>query len=289
MILVQLTGGLGNQLFQYAIGRKLSLLYRTSLKFDLTMYSLDSTPLRSFELSNFDFDIQVANKIEISLFNSSNFFLKFLTQRVLGIKPFHEKSLAFDPAYKDYGNNICLRGYWQTEKYFSDIETNIRSDLKFKYGPSKENQRILEKIQAARNSVSLHIRRGDYVQNPAVFRYHGVCSNEYYQSAVNLVLDRVEEPFFFIFSDDTNWVLNNFKVRSPYLVVNINSPEKSYEDLRLMSTCKHNIIANSSFSWWGAWLNTNSEKIIIAPKRWFSDEQKNIEGLNIVPARWIRL
>lgn len=289
MILVQLTGGLGNQLFQYAMGRRLSLIFNTDLKFDVSMYSLKSVQLRSFELSIFDLEIKVANKIEVLVYNSSNPFFKILTQRILGIKTLHEKSLDFDPSYDHFGRNIYLQGYWQALKYFAHIETIIRADLQFKYAPSDKNKEILGKINSTKNSVSLHIRRGDYVQNSAVFKYHGVCSDEYYQSAVDLISDKIIDPFFFIFSDDINWVVNNFKIRSPYLIVDINSPEKSYEDLRLMSTCKHNIIANSSFSWWGAWLNTNPEKIIIAPQRWFVDDKKNLEAINIVPAGWIRI
>jgi hypothetical protein len=289
MILVQLTGGLGNQLFQYAMGRRLSLLFKTDLKFDLTAYTANSHALRAFELSNFNLEIKVADGREILLYSSPNPLLRIFAKNILSIKVVQEKSFDFDPTYESLGGKLYLQGYWQTERYFNSIESIIRSDLQFKHIPSDNNQEILKRIHSVKNSVSLHIRRGDYVQNRSIFNYHGVCSEEYYQSAVDFISEKVTDPFFFIFSDDVKWVADNFKIRSPYLIVDINSPETSYEDLRLMSTCKHNIIANSSFSWWGAWLNANLKKIVVAPKRWFANEEKNNEAKSNIPSGWIRI
>jgi hypothetical protein len=146
--------------------------------------------------------------------------------------------------------------------------------------------KIAEQISRV-NSVSLHVRRGDYVANLKVAAIHGLCSKEYYASAIKFISKKVERPHFFVFSDDINWVENNFKINYPCTYINQNFSNESYNDLRLMSLCQHNIIANSSFSWWGAWLNCNSEKIVIAPKKWFANSDKRCDDL--IPEKWVRL
>ena len=147
----------------------------------------------------------------------------------------------------------------------------------------EENQLILDKILET-NSVSLHIRRGDYVSLDYVNKIHGVCALDYYKRAIEYITKRVNPPHFFLFSDDIDWVVENLKMEHPFTVVDINKG-KGWLDMNLMKQCKHNIIANSSFSWWGAWLNENPQKIIIAPEKWTARKQK----CDIVPLGWVKL
>lgn len=170
-----------------------------------------------------------------------------------------------------------LEGYWQSEDYFSDISDLIKKEFTFKNKPRRA---------IAENSVSLHLRRGDYVTNPKVSHQYFVCDNNYYETAARIISKKLKDPKFYIFAEyleDFIWAKNNLNLGKK--VVNIHY--KDYEDLQLMSMCKHNIIANSSFSWWGAWLNNNPGKIVIAPKRWFKDSSKNID--NLIPSAWLKI
>ena len=148
------------------------------------------------------------------------------------------------------------------------------------------NKELLSLIRTV-NSVSLHIRRGDYVSNPDTNSALGTCSLEYYRHCIEHIASNVENPHFFLFSDDINWVRDNLKIKYPTTVVDGNSADTNYADLHLMSNCKHNIIANSSFSWWGAWLNNNPDKIIIAPKIWFANSP--LTPKEIIPENWLKL
>ena len=200
----------------------------------------------------------------------------------------------FDPMVLKAGKNVYLEGYWQSEKYFKEIEYIIRKDLIIKPNLKGRNKDIAKKI-VSENSISLHIRRGNYVANPEIFKVHGTCEQEYYYEAIDYITENVKEPYFYIFSDEIEWAKDNFKIEYAHTFVDINigfdgenyQDEKNYEDLRLMSLCKHNIIANSSFSWWGAWLNQNPEKIVIAPKKWFNDE--SLDTSDLIPNSWIRI
>jgi Glycosyl transferase family 11 len=178
-----------------------------------------------------------------------------------------------------------LMGYWQSEQYFADIANIIREDFTFKLPMSQQNAELAKQINQV-NAVSLHIRRGDYANNPETMATYGLCSLDYYKEAIRYIVERVNAPHFFIFSDDINWVKNNLKIDYPYQYVDHNHGTESYNDMRLMSLCKHHIIANSSFSWWGAWLNRNPEKLVVAPQKWFANEL-NVDDL--FPRGWITL
>lgn len=163
-------------------------------------------------------------------------------------------------------------GYFQSEKYFIDYSQRIRQSFTFKNKPDELNSEMLNRIKET-ESISLHIRRGDYVSNLTANSEHGLCSIDYYKKAVEYIKSKTESRgnrCFFLFSDDPIWVKENMMfLGDEMVVVDFNTGEKSYEDMRLMSMCKHNIIANSSFSWWAAWLNNNPDKIVIAPDKWF--------------------
>ncbi len=181
---------------------------------------------------------------------------------------------------------MYLQGYWQSEKYFKDIEKIIRDDFTFSEEPDYQNKQMADTIKCC-EAVSLHVRRGDYVSNPVTTEYHGICSEDYYRRAVREVERYCKNPQFFVFSDDPSWAKENLETGYPTTIIDFNGSEKDYEDLRLMSLCQHHIIANSSFSWWGAWLSWNPQKIVIAPKKWFNRPEINTQDL--IPESWIRI
>jgi len=249
MIIVKLKGGLGNQMFQYAHGRNLSYRGKTVLKLD------------------------------------KSFFKNTIWQRIIGVTSrkyelgeFNINAKLTDKKYKN-----ILEGYWQNEKYFKDIRKTICEDFTLKKESS--NFKKSAKIISQTHSVSVHFRRGDYAEKRKTQKYHGLLDTNYYQRALDIINEKVKNPHFFVFSDNPSWVKKNLSINKPLTVISGFHKLTNPEELILMSLCKHNVIANSSFSWWGAWLNKNSKKIVIAPKRWF---RAKIDS-EIVPQSWIRL
>lgn len=181
--------------------------------------------------------------------------------------------------------NIYLQGYWQNEKYFDDIADIIRDDLKIIKKPNKKNAELIG-IIGDTNSVAIHIRRGDYISVSESFKTHGICSLDYYKSCIQYMDDKLKKPHFFVFSDDAHMLLADLLKLFPHTFVDHNSFDEAFEDLRLMSLCKHQIIANSSLSWWGAWLNANKDKIICAPKKWIASDLPCAQ--KTVPDQWIK-
>lgn len=281
MIIVKLRGGLGNQMFQYATGRNLALKNNTKLKFDVT--ELEHDKLRNYELHIFNISGSIASSYRLMFIRkfNKNIISKVLGQNYLYIK---QKDWYFDATILEKKGNIYLDGYWQSEKYFKDIRHIITKDFMIRRDPDKKNKSVSKKIESS-NSVCIHVRREDYIKNKITKEVHGICSLEYYHNAVKIIEKKTRNPKFFIFSDDSKWTRKNLKLKHTTIYVDINNMEKSYEDLRLMSNCKHFIIANSSFSWWGAWLSNNPDKIVCAPKKWFTI----IDEGDIVPKSWIRV
>jgi hypothetical protein len=269
MITVKFTGGLGNQMFQYALGRRLSLDRKTELSFDTSWY--EKSPDRAFTLYNF----QIAGKP----------MTKFEKIKRLFSANIKEKSLFFDKKILSANNNSFLDGYWQSPKYFEDIEDILQKDFTLKKPQGKKYDEMLRKIMFG-NSVSLHVRRGDYlaVKNTQIY---ALCTSEYYVGAVNHIREKTGDMQIFVFSDDTEWVKKNLKFNAPMFFVS-EEHLADFQELMLMSACKHNITANSTFSWWGARLNKNPQKIITAPQKWFAFPNEGNEK-DLVPENWIRL
>ncbi len=294
MVIVRLTGGIGNQMFQYAAARRVSWVNNTPLFLDLGWFQESGWwTRRKYELDAFRIAGETApptavralkSRRQNSLFRRLPLFLK---RAIFHTRQTHiiEKSYNFDPDIPNLRENVYLDGHWQSEKYFSDIESVIRYEFSFRSDPSELNRRILNGI-ASCESVSIHIRRGDYVTLTEANAFHGLCPAAYYQSAVDKISRRVDNPVFFVFSDDIAWARENLSLGFETHFMDHNGPERGDEDLRLMSACRHHIIANSSFSWWGAWLSTHPEKIVCAPKKWFN---RDIETPDNLPASWIRL
>lgn len=287
MIIVNFFGGLGNQMFQYALFKKFQSL-GLEVKADITHYEFNNEH-NGFELEKvFHLKIERANLNEIkSLKDNSIFLRKYRRFFHIFWKKTDIEQISFDfDGSIFYLKDAYLNGYWQSEKFFKDISPELRKDFSFK-NIDKNNKLILNKIIKS-NSVSIHIRRGDYVTNPNFNKFHGgICNISYYLKAIELIKRKVKKPVFFIFSDDLDWVKKNLPLLENTIFVDINKGKNSYKDLFLMSKCKHNILANSSFSWWAAWLNSNSDKIIVCPDKWFNS--RRLDSKDIVPESWIRL
>jgi len=290
MIITKLIGGLGNQMFQYAAGRRAAYVNNTSLKLDIAGYEnqVGITP-RKYMLHIFNIEENFASINEINKSKQNTFIQKILKK----IYPvfinklyIREKGHNFDPDILNVNDNAYLDGYWASEKYFEDIEDIIHKEFTFKNKPDEINKAVIDKMTHC-DSVSIHIRRGDYVNDKKTNQYHGICNLNHYYQSVEYITNKIKSPHFFIFSDDINWAKQNLHLKFPYVFVDHNIGKKDYEDMRLMSECKHNIIANSSFSWWGAWLNQNPNKIVIAPKKWFND--KSINTKDLIPDLWIKI
>ena len=292
MIIVKLSGGLGNQLFQYAVGRQLAKLARTQLKLDILSYN--TYKVHDYSLPHFNIQECIASKKEINelkhgkIGSLARIFPSLIGMYLLPSTYIKEKEFQFNPEILKRPDGVYLDGYWQNEKYFSGIEDEIRQELTVNKTPRGKNKELGKIIMASSKSVCIHIRRGDYTQ-PKTRRVHGLCSLDYYYKSVELICQKVKNPHFFIFSNDMDWVYENLKISSSTTLVEHNNSNKDYEDLRLMTKCSHHIIANSTFSWWAAWLSNNLEKIVIAPKKWFVDKHLNSQTKDLFPKSWIKI
>ncbi len=289
MITIYLQGGLGNQLFQYVFGRALSIASETPLKLDLSFFREQTR--RKFQLDKFNIcaDTLLSEKFDPRLIWFKRTSLRYITQ----VLPDFLKPVILEKDICEYDQNIFKRkrqtlyiGYWQSYKYFNDIEMLVRAELTPK-GISNNSQRLLAEISSTPCPVSLHIRRGDYVTHPETADFHGVCSSEYYQKAIERIAAQTAAPHFYVFSDDPIWAMQNLQIGYPTTFIENKWVGSDYEDLWLMAHCQHHIIANSSFSWWGAWLCNYSKKIVVAPQQWFRSIASN--NHDRIPPDWIQI
>jgi Glycosyl transferase family 11 len=338
MIIVRLEGGLGNQMFEYAMGRRLAVKHLSLLKLDISWFATQE--LRQYRLNYFNICEEFAKPIEVDAIVGNYSILKWLSLKIgrkLGIeqssgdvdtereilaiiyghqynllqwwlarikhkiglhrsakdldrkgKYIRQKYYHFDPSLLDAPDSVYLDGFWQSEKYFVDIQDILRREFTLKNPQTAIFEQIASIIDE-RNSVSLHIRRGDIANNPETNLLHGTCSLEYYERAIGYIAKRIELPHFFIFSDDPDWVKENLKLSFPSTNVSCGELLPDYEELHLMSRCQNHIIANSSFSWWAAWLNPTPDKCVIAPKKWFGTLEYDHDTKDIIPTSWVRL
>lgn len=290
MIIVKLSGGIGNQMFQYAFGRHIATKRQAKLLLDLSFF--DSQDLRTYGLNIFDVKASLVSPILLSILFpniNSSFFIKSLnkmSQIIFNFVFLRERSFKFYSEAMHTSSNTYIDGYWQSEKYFLEIEDIIRKDFSFKYPMDPQNDEM-SKLILGSNSVSIHVRRGDYVSNVNTNKVHGTCDLNYYQRAIEYINSRIDDPIYFFFSDDMEWVRENIKIDNECYFIDFNKSDRAAEDMRLMSLCKNNIIANSSFSWWGAWLNVNHDKIVIAPKVWFNDS--SFDTSDLIPKAWLKI
>ena len=285
-MITRLRGGLGNQMFAYALSRHLVIKNKTKLKLDLTYIKIDG--LKAYGLNDFNITGEVIPFPYFFPIIPKTFFkiLKILSKK-LNKKDlyFGEKRRCFFKKKILEKNVFVLDGYWTCEGYFKDISDIIRKDFTLKKELDKENKSMLKKIKNS-NSVCIHIRRGERASDPWAKKMQEPCSLDYYDKSMKLISKKTKNPHFFTFSDDPKWVKENLKTKFPMTYVDFNNVKGVAKDLNLMKHCKHFIIAKSTVSWWGAWLSENKDKIIIAPERWFDNGRK--EG-DVIPKEWIRV
>jgi hypothetical protein len=288
MVTVLLSGGLGNQMFQYAAAKSLATRLNTSLSIDL--YALrkktQATP-RPYELDIFNIgDISETSSAKAKFVTKARPFIQ-------KFRPLFQKSgiftdtyaILYQPVFETIKGNIILSGYFQNEKYFRGISETIRQDFSFKNPLTGKNAETARQI-TDKQSVAIHIRRGDYL-NANIRSNFAIPDKTYYENAIKYITSHIENPEFYIFSEDFEWIKENLNLEGcPVTFIDRNKGKDSYRDMQLMSLCKHNIIANSSFSWWAAWLNSNRDKIIVAPGQWFREEQKNRLLDGFYPEGW---
>ena len=281
MKIVRIIGGLGNQMFQFAFYLALKERYN-DVMLDTSSFGIYTH--NGFELDKiFHIEYTKASKRErmILSYQGDEILMRVLRKLLKQRKTeYVEPYLCFDETVTSLSCDKYYIGYWQSYKYFINIESAIRKQFCFSQVLSSKNEAV-KKWMLNSNSVSLHVRLGDYVNNSV---YSNICTSDYYNKAIDMIQSKVSEPIFFIFSDDTTWCKNNLQIPCCN-IIDWNNNEESYWDMYLMTCCKHNIIANSSFSWWGAWLNTTPGKIVVAPGKWINDNRVQIS--DIIPSDWI--
>ncbi len=290
MIVSQIIGGLGNQMFQYATGRALSHRLHDTFFLDLDGFSGYQLH-QGFELSNvFQCEVNVATRSQMQAllgWRSFSSVRRLLMKRSLkwarGHRVMIEPHFHYWSRFAEINEGCYLSGYWQSERYFKPIENIIRQDFKFNHLLKGVNLDLAQQMTEV-NSVSLHVRRGDYASDANTNHTHGLCPLDYYRDAILYIAQNTVAPSFFIFSDDIEWCREHLKLSFPATYIDHNKGSNSYCDMQLMSLCHHHIIANSSFSWWGAWLNTRLDKIVIAPKQWFANGNRTDD---LIPAEWL--
>ncbi len=296
MIVVALFGGLGNQLFQYACGKAVAEKLGVELQLDTRILTEQkqskNATLRDFELSVFDIKASLADKKELekyapNLYNTPKWFhqlyriKRLFNGRSIFIERIKQRH-SYISAIEKVKDNTYLYGYFQTEDFFKDISDKIREDFRLnpQISMNDENRLLIEKM-SAENSVAIHVRRGDYTNS----RFILLEIENYYLKAIEKIKKQIKNPKFYVFSNDIEFVKTHFsKMDIDCEIVDINSGKQSFMDMVLMSNCKHNIIANSSFSWWSAWLNENPNKIVIAPQNWYC---QNIPMNDMIPNEWV--
>lgn len=281
MVIVRFQGGVGNQLFQYALYRKL-LRIGKEVYADLNDYRYKNGA-RKFELDKLGLSVQEASLETINkIFPRGNDIISKILRNTFYKKKCVKEKIpqAFDPIFLE-SDDVFLSGYWQTEKYFEDICEEIYQDIHFQPVNEYENQKVLERINCS-NSISVHIRLGDYINNPL---YRGICTKDYYINAIEIMKDRVKDATFFIISDDISKACELLE-DNKFEYIGINRNEAAYYDLYLISQCRHHIMANSSFSWWGTWLDRRREnRIVISPSIW----QQGATSEDIWMKDWIKV
>ncbi|RMG37972.1 MAG: alpha-1,2-fucosyltransferase [Methanobacteriota archaeon] len=285
MVIVHFMGGLGNQMFQYAAGKSLAMHHGVPLK----AYFEDKYKYakRQFALSPFRLTIEFATRKDYP-----EYFPKYrLKRRIFGLLKknvdglmYREKTpFKFDNEFFSLPSNVMLYGFWQSPRYFQHIRNTLSNDFSLKTLPTGKNLEFIQEIKASKEPVAVHIRRGDYVTHPKQSGFFSLPLS-YYYDAIKYLRRKIGEIVLFVFSDDMDWVKQNFRPDLKIIYCDQNTSNQAHEDLRLMSLCKHHVIANSSFSWWGAWLSSQ-DGITIAPGQW---SQKHFtRDLDLVPNEWI--
>lgn len=289
-VIARIEGGLGNQLFQYAAAR--SLADRLGYELALDLRGLDENGDRPFQLDLYRIRASMASSQQLqslpdwrsSRWGRIRFNISKLLPAFFPTPSFWPLSFAFDRRFDKISQPVYLVGYWQSEKYFAWNRCRLLQDIQL-VAELPACTPWLNEIRNTR-SVALHIRRGDYVSHTASAQFHGLCDMAYYLAAINALKVRFADIHVFVFSDEPAWARSNLRLDVPTHYVDANPTDVGYIDLELMRQCKHHVIANSSFSWWGAWLCNSHVQVVYSPCRWFADPATDTS--DVIPARWIR-
>ncbi|MCI8471196.1 MAG: alpha-1,2-fucosyltransferase [Clostridia bacterium] len=286
MVRVKIFNGLGNQLFQYACGRAVQQKYKGEFYLDISDFTVNK---RRYRLNQFKLNENVKTIEKDNTFANIrknlllNGLYKIIPNIAFSIHSKFGKYLYFGEEYKkinkNFTNDYYLYGYWQSEKYFEDIKSILKQELTLKNPLEESKINLIQEIEH-KNSVAIHIRRGDYVTNKL---YQNICEESYYKKAITIMKEKVDNPVFYIFSDEIDWVKENWKFKGN--IIFMNYANKDFEELEIMKHCKHFIIANSSFSWWAQYLSDNPKKIVVAPKKWYNHDKK----VDIYQKNWITI
>lgn len=293
MVIIYLSGGLGNQMFHYASARGVASTRGGDLRLDVRAFAAD--PKRCYQLSAWKIRERFASAADVLALR-----MKDKIDRVARPSaPWYRRHFLVEPAspffpevLREAPRSCAMTGLWQSERYWQHIEPQIREEFTPREPLSAPSRAAADRIRACA-SVSVHIRRGDYVTDPKTVASHGSCSMDYYRAATRHILERVSGVRFFVFSDEPEWARANLDLGAPITVVDHNPPGsgerpgREHEDMWLMSLCRHAVIANSSFSWWGAWLNPEGKRIVVAPRRWTVNPI--YDSPDRIPARWITM
>lgn len=287
MIIIKMLGGLGNQMFTLALMIKLQNLNKdvkldmqdideylsehgwddATKVFNIKYYEAEKKEISEYYIDGEDINKKIFRKIR-------KLQKKYYVEDTTG--NYDKKIFSFD--------NIYLMGYWQSYKYFEEIKKKIIYAFSFPIPTSKDNVLCMDKIRQSTNSISIHIRLGDYLEGINREIYGGICTEEYYDAAISYFENKYGNCTFFLFSNDKDYI-KKFLDRENFFIVDCNNEKNAWADMYLMTQCNHNIIANSSFSWWGAWLNQHKNKEVVAPKKWINTKEMK----DICPPEWIRL
>jgi len=299
MLIARITGGIGNQLFQYSFARSLSIKLSQKFKLDLSWYrnyhkyeeteNPNAATKREYLLDKFNITENLLNPIYLSVsyrLNNNSFLNRLKKYPLLN----HFTYITITESEFDINTiqnlkNVYLSGFWQKNDLFEEYSNLVRKEFTLKNKLSIENEIFLKNILQS-NSVAIHIRRGDLLSRPAAVAEQPYSTDKYYFDSIDIMKEKVKYPELFVFSDDIEWVNDNFKFNLPTTFINNDGPD--YEHFNLMCNCKHQIIANSTFSWWAAWINNYQGKIIVSPKWWYRDPLKNNSIIRI-PQDWIIL
>jgi hypothetical protein len=275
-------------MFQYAAAKALAKRLDTSPAIDLyPLTKKTHATVRPYELGIFNTEAPIVSTLRGKMLTKACPFIQKHRAFFMRFGLFTDTyAILYQPAFDSLKGNVMLSGYFQNEKYVKGAEADIRNAFIFRH-PLEEKNKHVARLLTSTESVSVHIRRGDYVQNANAASNFITCDASYYEKAVTYLCENVNNPSFYIFSDDFDWVKENLNFGShPVSFIDWNRGNKSYIDMQLMSLCKHNIIANSSFSWWGAWLNANPDKVVACPAEWFREEKKNLLLKDFYPEGW---
>lgn len=291
MKIVNILGGLGNQMFQYALAVALEKRCKPGTKVRIDPRAFNGYPIHNgYELKRI-FDVKIPEATVREVTKIAYPFLNYRIWQLCRLLPkrrtikYEWKSKAYDERVFVSDSDEYLIGAWQTERYFYSLRQDIIDVFTFPPFETDSKNKLLGEELQQRCSIAIHIRRGDYLK---ISNTSGICTIDYYQKAIFYIKKHVAPDIYVIFSDDIDWCMEQFALiigDADVRFVDWNKGEYSFRDMQLMSLCKHNIIANSSFSWWGAWLNQNPNKIVIAPSRWM-----NSEGWSeIIPKDWVTI